>query len=235
MRWVTAKIGIVIMLLFCFRQSTGQSPALAAISKICKAYNSSMAIQFRGYIKMYNKNTPAVIIETMASTYTIRKNNFSCTIGSVSMLLNEKYYVSVDKSLKIMMIGNKKDLSAIAQVPVLNIGRFAALIEDNTLTASIENRQDGTVMTLTDKATVSGYGNYSIWYEPSSGYLKKVLVELFDPNDTSRKTVVLEIRYTMPVPAAGNLLFDETDFFSIVNGKVKMNALYKSYQLINQL
>jgi hypothetical protein len=235
MRRVTVKLGFVILLLVASVYSIAQSAALEAISKIYNAYNSPKTVQFRGYMKMYNKITPAAIVETMTSSYAVRKDNFRSTIGSVSMLLNDKYYVSVDKSLKIMMIGNKKDLPPVAQAPVLSMNRFAALIQDGILAATIEYHQDGPVIQLTDKTVATGFGRYSIWYNPSTGYLKKVLVELFDPNDVSRKTVILEIRYTAPVPVTGSNLFDEADFFSIVNGKVRMNTVYRNYQLINQL
>jgi hypothetical protein len=215
---------------------SAQNDASAAIHKICSAYNSGNTIGFNGNLKMYSKNNPGKIIEKMQSSYLLKGTNFSCSIGPLEMLLNDNYYVSVDKTIKLIMIGNKKDLSGTEQMPVLNIVQFKKWIEEKIIEANVTSNGPISVLQLTDAQAITGYNLYSIVYDNRTGYMKKVLLELSDYNDPVHKTIVLEINYSNPVLVEkGKSSFSEKHFFTVVKDKIQVTNNYKSYQLINQL
>lgn len=231
------KSTIEVLLCFAlFTPASAQGDVTAAIEKIYAAYNTDHIISFSGSLKMYAKNNPGKIIEQMTSSYTLKGTNFTCRIGPIEMLVNNKYYVSVDKTIKLIMIGYKKDLSGTEQAPVLNTGQFKKWIEAKTIDAAIMTRGTNAVLQLTDKRGITGYHLYSIVYDTLTGFMKKAFLETSDYNDRSHKTVVLEISYTSPVTTVKNHdVFSERQFFSVVNNKLRIAHNYQAYQLINQL
>lgn len=213
-----------------------QGDALGAIQKIYSAYNKGYAISFSGTMKMYTKNNPAKIIERVSTRYLIKGHNFNCSIGPVDMLLNEKYYVSADKSVRVIIIGNKKDLAATMQAPALNLDQFAKWIKEKNINARIIPGTNAQDLLLTDPHRLTGYDSYRITYDPSTGFMQKAILELFDDNDPGHKTMVLEINYTRPeIAVEGKNSFSERHFFSVQQNKIRLQNNYKGYQLINQL
>jgi len=213
-----------------------QGDALVAIQKIYSAYNKGYAISFNGTMKMYVKNNPAKIIERVPTRYLIKGRNFNCSIGPVDMLLNEKYYVSADKSVRVIIIGNKKDLGATMQAPALNLDQFAKWIKGKNMDARIIPGTNARELLLIDPHRLTGYDSYRIAYDPSTGFMQKVILELSDDNDPSHKTMVLEINYSRPeIAAESKNSFSERQFFSVQQNKIQLYNNYKGYQLINQL
>jgi len=213
-----------------------QDDALAAIQKIYTAYDKGYAISFNGVMKMYIKNNPAKIIERIPARYLIKGRNFNCGIGSVDLLLNEKYYVSADKSVRVIIIGNKKDLASTVQAPVLNLDQFGKWIKEKNIEARIIPGANAQELLLTDPYRLTGYDNYRITYDPDTGFMQRAILELSDENDSGHKTMVLEINYTRPVMAAENRdSFSEKQFFSVQQNRIQLHNNYKGYQLINQL
>jgi len=229
------RIVAIFFMMVAVTPAHAQDDVLAAIQKIYNAYNSSHAIHFAGNMKMYDKNDPTKIIERMKSNYIVKDKNFSCNIGPVEMLLNDRYYVSVDNSDKLIMIGHKKDLSATAKAPVLNISQFRKMITGKKMEAVVSNKAGTAVLQLTDINGVSGFTLYNIEFNAASGYMKKVILETGSSIGTG-KTIVLEINYSEPAAVKdGKDAFSEKYFFSIVNNKIQVTASYKNYQVINQL
>lgn len=227
---------IVVLCFLLLNTVHAQTDALSAMQKICTAYNSKTAISFNGSLKMYIKNSPGKIIEKMKSSYVLKGKNFSCIIGPVEMLLNKDYYVSVDKTIKLIIIGNKRDLSGTEQIPVLNTSQFKTWIAEKIIEASVTSYGGDAVLQLTDQQGITGYNLYNITYDRVTGYMKKVVLEISDRNDPAHKTVVLEINYSRPVVAIKNEeRFSEKQFFSVINTKIKVTNSYRGYQLINQL
>src|SRR4051812_26378114 len=95
---------LLIHLFFIVKTTTAQSNALAAIRKIYSAYNTDYVMRFSGSMKMYKSNSPSKIIERTAASYLLKAGSFRCSIGPVDMLMNERYYVSVDRSVKIIIV-----------------------------------------------------------------------------------------------------------------------------------
>jgi hypothetical protein len=234
---ITAKRIVKIsvgLLMLC--TANAQDDALAAIQKIYAAYNKAYTISFTGTMKMYAKANPAKIIERIPTRYLIKGHNFYCSIGPVTMLMNDKYYVSADKSVRILIIGNKKDLTAIMQSPVLSLDQFSKWIKEKDIDARIISGNAGQVLHLTDTHRITGYDQYSITYDRATGFMQKVILELSDGNDPIHKTIVIEINYTRPAIAAENKNnFSEKQFFSVQQNKIQLSNSYKGYQLINQL
>ena len=213
-----------------------QGDALGAIQKIYSAYSKGYAISFNGTMKMYVKNNPAKIIERVPTRYLIKGHNFNCSIGPVNMLLNDRYYVSADKSVRVIIIGNKKDLAATMQAPALNLDQFAKWIKEKNMDARIIPGTNAQELLLTDPHRLTGYDSYRITYDPSTGFMQKVILELSDNNDAGHKTMVLEINYSRPEIIAENKdSFSEKQFFSLQQNKIQLHNNYKGYQLINQL
>lgn len=232
----TAGLIIHLYLLFVAQATNAQADAVAAIRKIYSAYNKDYAIRFSGNMKMYNSNSPAKTIERISASYLLKGKSFKCSIGPVDMLLNEKYYVSVDKSVKIIIVGNKKDLNATMQSPVLNIDQIDKWLQQKNVLATVTRQNGIATLDLMDPKRVTGYDHYRIMYDAQTGFMQKVLLELSDDNDALHKTVVLEINYTLPVAlTAGKDAFSEKQFFSIRKNRFGINETYKHYQLINQL
>jgi hypothetical protein len=213
-----------------------QDKALAAIQKIYSAYNTKYPISFSGSMKMYIKNEPAKIIERMQARYLLGGSRFSCSIGPVEMLLNEKYYVSADKSVRVIIIGNTKDLAATMQSPVLNLDRLSNWIKGKDIDAKVVSGSPIEILQLTDPHRLTGYDRYSISYNPITGCMQQVILELSDENSTGHKTMVLEVHYTRPaIVAETKDVFSEKRFFSLHDTTIQLNNDYTSYQLINQL
>lgn len=226
----------LLLLIFGMPHCRAQADALSAIQKIYNAYNKPYSIHFNGTMKMYKKNFPGKIIERIESVYTIQKENFICHVGSVQMLLNDNYYVSADKSVKILVIGHRKDLSGTEQIPAVNLSRFKKWIKDKTIAASLVSNKLLSILQLTDPHGITGYNSYQVFFSSQTGYMQKVLLETSDNNDPSRATMVLEIDYSIPSTGQGNNnLFSEKQFFSVTHDQLRVNATYKNYQLINQL
>ncbi|MES1225446.1 MAG: hypothetical protein ABUT20_58745, partial [Bacteroidota bacterium] len=204
MKYALASLIIVSLCFLLPAAATAQPDALSAIQKIYGAYNTGNAIRFTGNLKMYIKSDPGKIIDKTKSTYVLRGGNFLCSIGPVEMLLNDNYYVSVDKSIKLIIIGNKKDISGTGQMPALNLRQFKKWIGEKTIEASVAGGGSNSILELIDAQGVTGYNLYSITYDAITGYMKKVVMEVYDNNDSSHKTVVLEINYTNPVAAEKN-------------------------------
>jgi hypothetical protein len=236
MKYAMERIAWIALCVLVLDTAYAQPDALAAIRKIYAAYNTPNAIRFYGSLKMYIKNNPGKIMETMQSSYIIRGTNFACSIGPVEMLLNDNYYVSVDKTIRLIMIGNKKDLSGTEQIPVLNTAQFKTWIEEKTLKATVLSKGTTSVLQLTDVKGITGYNLYNITYDAITGFMRKVMLEISDYNDASHKTVVLEITYSNPVRVQKNSnTFSEKHFFSVTKNKIQLTANYRNYQLINQL
>jgi hypothetical protein len=236
MRYHTKKIVETVCCLIVLFTAHAQKDALAAIQAINNAYNSGITLSFRGSLKMYNKAHPEKLMEKMQSTYVLKGGNFMCSIGPVEMLLNDSYYVSVDKAIKLVIIGYRTDLSGTSQMPVLNTAQFKQWITANTIQASVTSGSRSAVLQLRDTPASTGYKLYKIKYDVVSGFMKEVLLETSDNNDVTNKTVVLEINYSTPVKMIEDeSTFSEKKFFSVVNKKVLLTSNYKGYQLINQL
>ena len=213
-----------------------QADPIAAIRKIYSAYNTNNGIRFSGSMKMYNKNDPGKIIEQIQSSYVIKGANFSCRIGPVLMLLNDDYYVSSDKTIKLLMVGRRKDLSGTGQIPVLNTGQLKTWIEEKAMRATLTEQGSESILQINDEQGISGYRLFRLRYSNASGYIKNILMEIDDHNDPARKTMILEINYTIPIIIADcKDIFSEKAFFSIVNKTIRVTENYKTYQLINQL
>ncbi|MEP7280037.1 MAG: hypothetical protein ABI813_15425 [Bacteroidota bacterium] len=213
-----------------------QIDPFAVMQKICAAYKSGTPLRFYGSMSMYLKSNPDNIIEKMHSSYMVDGTNFICSIGPLELLSNDTYYVSADKMAKLIMIGHKKDLANGKQIPVLNADRFKKWIKEKRVQAVVIPGYTRSVLKLTDSGGETGYYLYKIEYDNGTGYMKQVLLETADPNDTSRKTMVLKITYTTPVARQkDNNTFSEQHFFSITANKVQLAPAYRGYQLINQL
>ncbi|MFT3935473.1 MAG: hypothetical protein QM726_17735 [Chitinophagaceae bacterium] len=213
-----------------------QDDASKVIQKIVNAYHSDKPMRFSGSMKMYPKTNAAKVSERMESEFILHGKKFYCSIGPLQMLLNDDYYVSVDKADKLIMIGHHKDVSGTANVPVLNMDAFALLIKEKKIEAIISKQGGNSLLQLNDAENVTGYSAYSIEYDASTGYMKKVLLERKDANTASGKTMVLEINYTIPVAISANKnVFSEKPFFSIVNKRIQLTDNYRGYQVINQL
>ncbi len=210
-----------------------QDNALDAIEKIYNGYSNGTAIHFTGSIKMYAKNEPSRILDHLQSSYTLKNSHFSCSIGPVSMLLNNDYYVSVDNSAKLIMLGHKKDLPAMAGNPVLNLAQLKKWLKEKKMQASLSVNGDAAILQLTDINAVSGFTFYHIAFNTNTGYMKRVVMESAAHTEKG-KIIVLEIKYSAPLPA-GNYSFSEKDFFSIVDNRLQLSEVYRNYQLINQL
>lgn len=211
----------------------GQNNAIKALQKIHNSYNSRTAIRFTGNITMYVKSQPSRITDQLSCSYTLQNDKFLCSIGSVLMLLNDKYYVSVDKKDKLIMLGRRKNLPAMAGNPVLDLSRLEKWMTEKKIQASVSAAGDNAQLQLTDIAAISGFNAYTIEFNTHTGYMKRVLIEAHAGNKTSEVTV-LDIRYSMP-RAAADAQFSEKDFFSITGDKVLVASPYRNYQLINQL
>jgi len=236
MKCLLEKIRNIILFLLVVAKVDAQNEALMAMQKICTAYNSGSTINFNATMIMYAKNNPGKIIEKMESSYTLKAMNFTCHIGPVLMLLNDNYYVSADKTLKLIVIGHRKDLPGNGGMPVLNIAQFKALIKDKAIQASVIPQGNNLFLQLSDPEGISGYHLCSIVCNAKTGYMKKVVMEIDDYNDTTGKTMVLEINYTVPVVAEKNKnAFSEKPFFSFSNNAIRTTDNYKGYQVINQL
>ncbi|MEP6728592.1 MAG: hypothetical protein ABJC98_22405 [Bacteroidota bacterium] len=236
MKCLLEKIRNIILFLLMVAKADAQNEALMAMQKIYNAYNSGSTIDFNGTMIMYAKNNPGKIIEKMESSYTIKAMNFTCHIGPVLMLLNDNYYVSADKTLKLIVIGHRKDLPGNGGIPVLNIAQFKTWIQDKAIKASVIPQGNNLFLQLSDPGGISGYHLCSIVCNAKTGYMKKVLMEMDDYNDIARKTMVLEINYTVPVvKESSRNEFSERSFFSFRNNKIRITDNYKGYQVINQL
>ncbi len=235
-RFATVLIIQLHFFIGMMRLANAQTDALNSIRKICSAYTKTYTVSFNGTMKMYNKNDPAKIIERVSASYLLNAGSFKCSIGPVEMLLNNRYYVSVDKSVKIIIIGNKKDLNATMQSPVLNIDQIGKWIKEKNIDATVIKQNKIDVLELKDPKRVTGYDYYQIIYDHETGFMQKVLLELSDDNDVLHKTMVLEINYTRPLVQEGSRdMFSEKQFFSIRQNKIEVKNNYKGYQLINQL
>jgi len=227
---------LLIPLLFIVKTTTAQSDALAAIRKIYSAYNTDYVMRFSGSMKMYKSNSPSTIIERTAASYLLKAGSFRCSIGPVDMLMNERYYVSVDRSVKIIIVGNKKDLEATIRSPVLNIDQIDKWLRQKSISATVSRQNNVETLDLKDPKRITGYDHYSIVYDSRTGFMQKVLLELSDDNDPLRKTMILEIEYTRPsAEKTARDPFSEKQFFTIRENKFEISDRYKSYQLINQL
>jgi hypothetical protein len=230
------RIAGVVLLLVAVIAGHAQDDASAVIQKIYNAYNNNTAIHFTGSMKMYVKNDPSKIIDRIQSSYTVKNKNFSCSIGAVAMLLNDNYYVSVDNSDRLIMIGRKKDLPSVASTPVLNLDQLKSRIAGKKIQAVTAGKGTAAILQLTDIDGSSGFSMYNIEYDTTTGYMKKVVLETINYNNQAGKTMVLEINYTQPEFMAGDKnAFSEKSFFSVVNNKIQLTANYKNYQIINQL
>ena len=213
---------------------SAQDKAIAAIQKIYSSYTGNTSIHFTGNMKMYAKNEPLRIIDRLQSSYTLKNKNFHCSIGPVSMLMNDDYYVSVDNSDKLIMVGRKKDLPAMAGNPVLNLEQLKKGIADREIQATVTVNGTEGVLQLTDAAGSSGFISYRIEFTTATGYMKKVIMETGGSSENTGKIMVLEINYTAPSPAE-TASFSEKPFFSVINNQIQLTAAYKNYQIINQL
>ena len=229
------RLAVIILLIIVVTALHAQDAALAAIEKIYNGYNNQTAIHFSGSMKMFAKNNPSKIMDRIQSSYTVKNKNFSCSIGSVSILLNDSYYVLVDNNDKLIMIGLKKDLSAVTSTPVLNLDQIKKQVTAKKILAVTVNKGAVSILQLTDTDGRSGFNAYIIEYSTSTGYMKKVVLETDNYNNEG-KTMVLEISYTDPAPVLSDKdAFSEKSFFSVVNNKIVLSANYKNYQIINQL
>lgn len=233
MQQMTMRTLAATLLCFFVMKLQAQENAMASLQKIYNSYNKGMAIHFTGTMKMYDKKEPDKLIDRLQSSYTLKNKNFSCHIGPVSMLLNDDYYVSVDNSDKLVILGRRKNLPAMAGNPVLNLEQFKKWLDEQKIQAAVAVNGLSAVLQLTDKAAVSGFTTYRIEFNTSTGYMKKVLMETADNNETG-KTMVLEISYTEPKIAI-NASFSEKPFFTFLNNLVQLSETYRNYQLINQL
>ena len=184
---------------FAVQTAIAQTDAMAAIRKIYLAYNKHGALRFSGTMRMYNRSSPEKIIERISASYLLKGGSFKCTIGPVDMLLNRKYYVSVDKSVKIIIVGNKKDLNATMQSPVLNIDQIDKWLKEESVHATVTRHNSTETLELKDPNRVTGYDRYRIIYDGQTGFMQKVLLELSDDNDALHRTMVLEINYSRPL------------------------------------
>lgn len=230
---ILIRITAVIVLYFSVISLQAQANAMTAIRQIHKSYYCGTAIRFTGNMKMYAKNQPSRIIDQLQSSYILKNKNFRCSIGPVSMLLNDDYYVSVDNSGRIVMLGHRKDLPAMAGNPVLNLDQLEKWLDEKKIQATVSVNTVSTILQITDMEAVSGFNAYSIEFNTITGYMKKVVMESVTSNEPGKITV-LEINYSVPLPAA-NTSFSEKPFFSMVGNSIQLNAAYRGYQLINQL
>ena len=213
-----------------------QENIAAAMEQIYKAYSSSYALSFTGKMKMYVKGNPSKIIEALQSSYAIKESNFFCTTGLVQLLMNDDYYVSVDKALRLIVVGYKRDIAETYRLPVLNLASFRKYLGDGVISGTVKRQDNLVLLQLNDPKVLTGCALYNIIYDSKKGYLKKVTMEMSDHYNTSNKVMVLEINYTAPVIIRdGSKSFSEKPFFSIVNNKIRLAHAYKNYQLINQL
>jgi hypothetical protein len=225
-------IATAVLLLGGLHCILAQDNALAAISKIAKAYNSTAAVHFTGQMKMYAKNNPSKIIDRLQGSYTINNKNFHCSIGPVSLLLNEDYYVSADKSSKVITIGRKKDLRAMTNATVVNFEQLKKWVMEKRIVAVVANKANSTQLQLTDTDGSTGFNTYTIEYNNTSGYMKKAVLETAAVGEAGTR-MVLEIVYTEPV-AAYNTAFSETSYFTMINHQVHLSPAYKTYQIISR-
>jgi hypothetical protein len=232
---IIRKTAATILLVIVFVKSYPQQDAAGELQKLYKAYNNGTVLRFTGSMKMYGKNEPLKILEKMQSSYTLKGKNFFCRIGPVEMMMNDLYYVSVDNSDKLMMIGNKKDLPNM-QMPVLNIEQIKKWINDKKMHATASLKGSFGILELFDPSGITGYNKYTIEYDKQTGYMKKVLLETSAADENNLNTMVLEIIYSNPVAVETSAnLFSEKTFFSIVNKNIQLARDYKGYQIINQL
>ena len=218
------------------QRANAQEDALNAIEKISRAYQSEHTLSFTANMKMYNRANPAAIIEQMQCSYLLHRALFNCRIGPVEMLLNDSFYVSVDRSVKMIIIGHKKDLSGTEQMPALNTTVFKQWIGNKAVEAKLLKRGSLHILTIADQHGIGPYNFYAISFDPVTGYMKTVQLELSDKADSTHKTMVLSIQYSTPtVVVPSREEFSEKRFFSMVNKKIYLNSQYKNFQLINQL
>lgn len=224
----------MLWMILMLSMANAQADALAAIQKIYNAYNTNNAVRFTGNIKMFARDQPAKLIERMQCRYILQHKKFVCKIGPIEMLLNDSYYVSVDNSDKILIVGRKKDLSAFAGAAVLHLEQLKSLVTGNKIKAIVSVKGSTGILQLIDSACSSGFGRYSIEYSTQSGCMKKVLLET--AGNEPAKIMVLEINYSAPeIISANQETFSEKAFFTIVNNKILLSDGYKNYQLVNQL
>lgn len=222
--------------LLLFGHVNAQKDVLAAVKKIADAYNTREAISFTGSMRLYASDHPGKIIERMQSNYLIKGTRLLCSLGPMEMLLNEQYYVTVDKTIKVITIGHRKDLSSTAQLPVLNTGRFQQWITAKTITAAVAVHGKSRVLQLTDTKGATGYNLYRIWYDYSTGYIEKMLMETAGFNNIPHQKMVLQINYSKPLrPPASKNSFSENRYLTIAGNTIHVKEYYKTYQLINQL
>ncbi len=233
MQPVLFRTAVTTIFFLCVICLSAQDNAITALRKIQHSYNGGKAIRFTGSMKMYAKNQPSRIIDQLQSSYILKNKNFRCSIGPVSMLLNNDYYISVDNSGKLIMLGRRKDLPVMAGNPVLNLGQLEKWLGEKKIQATVSVNTVNTVLQLTDMEAVSGFNAYSIEFNTINGYMKKVVMESVASNEPG-KTTVLEINYSEPLPAT-NTSFSEKPFFSVVGNSIQLSAAYRGYQLINQL
>lgn len=236
-RVAARKNAVLIGFLFLFsaEAATSQSDALSAMQRITGAYQTQSALRFSGKMIMYRKGEPHRIIETMSAKYLIQGNNVSCTFGPMQILMNSDYYVSVDNSIRIMVVGRNRDLAATGQLPVLNIGKLKEWVAGNKISATLVKEKAEDVVELSDSRQLSGFSRYRIRFTPA-GFLTSVVMETSDYHSNAGPVMVLEVNYSKPaVIESSRTDFSERTFFSLYHNRPRVAAKFTGYQVINQL
>ncbi len=227
-----------VMLFFCLPWLTtrAQADPMAAVQKIITAYHPAKAIRFTGTMTLYAKNDPGKVLESVNSSFLLQEEKFYCSIGPVEMLRNNAYYVSADNANKQIMIGRPKDLPANKQMPVLNMGRLAALLKEKKITIVPFGSGMQAGLQIADRQCLTGYNGYTIVYDAGTGYIEKAAVETDAYKKATGKTLVLEVSYTKPVVVRKTKnVFSERLFFFGSGKVVQLMARYKDYRLVIRL
>ncbi|MEO6314591.1 MAG: hypothetical protein ABIU63_09105 [Chitinophagaceae bacterium] len=229
------KSVFILILLVAVMKMLAQDEVPDVIKKIYNSYNQPVTIYFTGKIQMYDKAFPEKIIDRAECRYTMTNNSFNGSIGPVSILLNDRYYVSADNGSKILVIGRRKDLPKMSGTPVSYLEQLSNGIAGGEYTAIASHSTNAGLLELKQVRRKDGATAFAITYNILTGYMEKVMVENTNYDNGSGKTMVLEITYSKPIKLIAGSGFSEKVFFSIVHNKLEVNNAYKDYQLINQL
>lgn len=211
------------------------------MQRVQQAYKNAPYLSFDLLYRYANKNQPNIYIDTIRGEIAMDKDRVRVLIDDVETVTNVQYTIQVMKDEKLIYLSTPKPSVGADPLTMLD----TAMKQMSSVQTRLTNNKGKSILTMLFPPGQQ-YKSISITIDESTGFLDKVVYELFTEGLLSEDQIVQNGRAGLYQPEGrievlfsnyrqgqfNDSVFNESIYFNrLGKGKYELTEQYKDYQL----
>lgn len=229
------RCALILCCLLVAFAAHAQTDAWKEARALFARYDGHEPLSFKATISMFPAARPQEITDRQQATYSLQQQEYHCRIGTIELVRNKQYWLTIDHADKTMLLAGTHTKQAQAAT-AFDLATLLERLQQDKVSLALSTRGNQKVLQITgmpDPRMVK----YEFVYDPQSFLIKQMTMELEQgAGKNGPERVKMQMDYYQYATGKTNPdTFSEKKYVLVNGKKATLQTAYASYQLINQL